>query len=235
MFQPHVWLPVSSSLVQTKRRAGRHQPVLHQDVSELASHRPAGRGQDGRYAVFLLFLRVHCELPVSVKCHGCQACAVQIVFAVLVVTFLITYACCLWCLPGDLPKQVKVKKLSKLKTLDTKPGKPVGACLYLSSGRCLSCWRFVLAGIYTAYKTFLHKDKILIKRLLKVSTPEHTAHTGNAECRWLTVYLQGIQRKRPSEVQSAILRRHLLELTQSFIIPLVSSCAISSHCLYFMM
>uniref|UniRef100_A0A3Q2R306 DENN/MADD domain containing 6B n=1 Tax=Fundulus heteroclitus TaxID=8078 RepID=A0A3Q2R306_FUNHE len=75
---------------------------------------------------------------------------------------------------GDLPKQVKVKKLSKLKTLDTKP------------------------GIYTAYKTFLHKDKILIKRLLK-----------------------GIQRKRPSEAQSAILRRHLLELTQSFIIPLV--------------
>ncbi|XP_074481080.1 protein DENND6B isoform X2 [Sebastes fasciatus] len=74
---------------------------------------------------------------------------------------------------GDLPKQVKVKKLSKLKTLDTKP------------------------GIYTAFRTFLHKDKILIKRLLK-----------------------GIQRKRPPEVQSAILRRHLLELTQSFIIPL---------------
>lgn len=74
---------------------------------------------------------------------------------------------------GDLPKQIKVKKLVKLKTLDTKP------------------------GIYTAYKTFIHKDKILIKRLLK-----------------------GIQRKRPSEVQSAILRRHLLELTQSFIIPL---------------
>ncbi|KAF1372033.1 hypothetical protein PFLUV_G00260130 [Perca fluviatilis] len=74
---------------------------------------------------------------------------------------------------GDLPKQVKVKKLSKLKTLDTKP------------------------GVYTAFKTFLHKDKILIKRLLK-----------------------GIQRKRPSEAQSAILRRHLLELTQSFIIPL---------------
>lgn len=74
---------------------------------------------------------------------------------------------------GDLPKQVKVKKLSKLKTLDTKP------------------------GIYTAYRTYLHKDKVLIKRLLK-----------------------GIQRKRPSEVQTAILRRHLLELTQSFIIPL---------------
>ncbi|XP_067861380.1 protein DENND6B isoform X4 [Heptranchias perlo] len=74
---------------------------------------------------------------------------------------------------GDLPKQIKVKKLMKLRTLDTKP------------------------GIYTSYKTFLYKDKALIKRLLK-----------------------GIQRKRPSEVQSAILRRHLLELTQSFIIPL---------------
>ncbi|OPJ71472.1 protein DENND6B [Patagioenas fasciata monilis] len=74
---------------------------------------------------------------------------------------------------GDLPKQIKVKKLAKLRTLDTKP------------------------GIYTSYKTFLHKDKTLIKRLLK-----------------------GIQRKRPSEVQSALLRRHLLELTQSFIIPL---------------
>uniref|UniRef100_A0A8C1KWV4 DENN/MADD domain containing 6B n=1 Tax=Cyprinus carpio TaxID=7962 RepID=A0A8C1KWV4_CYPCA len=74
---------------------------------------------------------------------------------------------------GDLPKQVKVKKLAKLKTLDTK------------------------TGIYTAYKTFLHKDKSFIKRLLK-----------------------GIQKKRPSEVQSAILRRHLLEQTESFILPL---------------
>uniref|UniRef100_A0A8C1CZM6 DENN/MADD domain containing 6B n=2 Tax=Cyprinus carpio TaxID=7962 RepID=A0A8C1CZM6_CYPCA len=52
-------------------------------------------------------------------------------------------------------------------------------------------------GTYTAYKTFLHKDRALIKRLLK-----------------------GIQKKRPSEVQSAILRRHLLEQTQSFILPL---------------
>ncbi|KAM3832687.1 protein DENND6B isoform 2-T2 [Vipera latastei] len=74
---------------------------------------------------------------------------------------------------GDLPKQVKLKKLAKLKTLDTKP------------------------GLYTSYRTFLHKDKTLIKRLLK-----------------------GIQKKRPSEAQSALLRRQLLELTQSFIIPL---------------
>ncbi|KAM6436358.1 protein DENND6B isoform 2-T2 [Liasis olivaceus] len=74
---------------------------------------------------------------------------------------------------GDLPKQAKLKKLAKLKTLDTKP------------------------GLYTSYKMFLHKDKTLIKRLLK-----------------------GIRKKRPSEAQSALLRRRLLELTQSFIIPL---------------
>ncbi|XP_033017355.1 protein DENND6B isoform X1 [Lacerta agilis] len=74
---------------------------------------------------------------------------------------------------GDLPKQVKVKKLAKLKTLDAKP------------------------GLYTSYKTFLHKDKTLIKQLLK-----------------------GIHKKQPSDAQSALLRRHLLELTQSFIIPL---------------
>ncbi|KAL8222594.1 UNVERIFIED_CONTAM: Protein dennd6b [Gekko kuhli] len=74
---------------------------------------------------------------------------------------------------GDLPKQVKVKKLAKLKSLDAKP------------------------GLYSSYKPFLHKDKGLIKRLLK-----------------------GIHKKRSSEAQSALLRRHLLELTQSFVIPL---------------
>ncbi|XP_046502384.1 protein DENND6B isoform X5 [Equus quagga] len=75
---------------------------------------------------------------------------------------------------GDLPKQVKLKKPSRLKTLDTKP------------------------GLYTAYTAHLHRDKALLKRLLK----------------------QGLQKKRPSDMQTALLRRHLLELTQSFIIPL---------------
>ncbi|XP_043737600.1 protein DENND6B isoform X4 [Cervus elaphus] len=75
---------------------------------------------------------------------------------------------------GDLPKQVKLKKPSKLKTLDTKP------------------------GLYTAYTAHLHRDKALLRRLLK-----------------------GLQKKRPSDVQTAVLRRHLLELTQSFIVPLV--------------
>ncbi|KAF5928234.1 hypothetical protein HPG69_014839 [Diceros bicornis minor] len=76
---------------------------------------------------------------------------------------------------GDLPKQVKLKKPSRLKTLDTKP------------------------GLYTAYTAHLHRDKALLKRLLK----------------------QGLQKKRPSDMQTTLLRRHLLELTQSFIIPLV--------------
>ncbi|XP_067325538.1 protein DENND6B isoform X2 [Anolis sagrei] len=74
---------------------------------------------------------------------------------------------------GELPKQVKLKKLAKLRTLDAKP------------------------GLYTAYRTFLHKDKALVKKLVK-----------------------GIHKKRSSEAQSALLRRHLLELTQSFIFPL---------------
>lgn len=52
-------------------------------------------------------------------------------------------------------------------------------------------------GVYTSYKPFLQKDKALIKKLLL-----------------------GIHSKRPSEVQTALLRRHLLELTQSFMIPL---------------
>ncbi|KAM4749567.1 protein DENND6B [Rhinophrynus dorsalis] len=74
---------------------------------------------------------------------------------------------------GDLPKQVKLKKTTKLKTLDTK------------------------AGMYTSYKPFLHKDKTLIRQLLK-----------------------GLQKKLPSSTLSSILRKHLFELTQSFILPL---------------
>lgn len=53
------------------------------------------------------------------------------------------------------------------------------------------------SGVYTRYEPFLHKDKALLKKLLK-----------------------GAQTGRPPEVQSALLRRHLLELTQSFMIPL---------------
>lgn len=52
-------------------------------------------------------------------------------------------------------------------------------------------------GVYTQYKPFLEKDKTIIKSL----------HNG-------------IRTDRPSEAQTAMLRRHLLELTQSFMIPL---------------
>ncbi|XP_018411778.1 PREDICTED: protein DENND6A [Nanorana parkeri] len=76
-------------------------------------------------------------------------------------------------LAGDVPKQVKVKKLKTLKTLDSKP------------------------GVYSSYKPYLNKDEEIIKQLQK-----------------------GVQQKRPSEAQNAILRRYFLELTQSFIIPL---------------
>ncbi|KAA0707539.1 Protein DENND6A DENN domain-containing protein 6A [Triplophysa tibetana] len=52
-------------------------------------------------------------------------------------------------------------------------------------------------GVYSAYKPFLNKDEDIIKQLQK-----------------------GVQQKRPSAAQNAILRRYFLELTQSFIIPL---------------
>uniref|UniRef100_H2SXA5 DENN/MADD domain containing 6Aa n=1 Tax=Takifugu rubripes TaxID=31033 RepID=H2SXA5_TAKRU len=74
---------------------------------------------------------------------------------------------------GEMAKQMKVKKLKNLKTLDSKP------------------------GVYTACKPYLNKDEEIIKQLQK-----------------------GVQQKRPSAAQNAILRRYFLELTQSFIIPL---------------
>ncbi|CAB1315696.1 unnamed protein product, partial [Coregonus sp. 'balchen'] len=74
---------------------------------------------------------------------------------------------------GETVKQMKVKKLKNLKTLDSKP------------------------GVYSAYKPYISKDEDIIKQLQK-----------------------GVQQKRPSAAQNAILRRYFLELTQSFIIPL---------------
>lgn len=52
-------------------------------------------------------------------------------------------------------------------------------------------------GVYTQYKPFLQKDKTIVRNLLA-----------------------GVKKQRPAQVQTAILRRHLLELTQSFMIPL---------------
>lgn len=52
-------------------------------------------------------------------------------------------------------------------------------------------------GVYTQYKPFLQKDKSIIRNLLA-----------------------GVKNQRPAEAQSVFLRRHLVELTQSFMIPL---------------
>lgn len=52
-------------------------------------------------------------------------------------------------------------------------------------------------GVYTTYKPFLQKNKTIIKNIVS-----------------------GVHSKRPTEVQTALLRRHLLELTHSFMIPL---------------
>lgn len=53
------------------------------------------------------------------------------------------------------------------------------------------------SGLCSASKPFLDKDKALVKRIRK-----------------------GVQLKRPDAVQSAMIRRHFLELTSTFIIPL---------------
>ncbi|XP_054707021.1 protein DENND6B-like [Uloborus diversus] len=67
----------------------------------------------------------------------------------------------------------KIKRAGNIKSLDSKP------------------------GLYTKYKSFLSKDKDILKKLIK-----------------------GLQTDRPPEVQNAPLRHFLLEITQSFMIPL---------------
>jgi len=52
-------------------------------------------------------------------------------------------------------------------------------------------------AVYTHYESFLNKNKEILKSLIR-----------------------GAESNRPAEAQSAILRRHFIELTQSFIIPL---------------
>jgi len=52
-------------------------------------------------------------------------------------------------------------------------------------------------GVYSSSKALLDRDKAMVKRVLK-----------------------GVQLKRPNPVQSALIRRHFLELTQTFMIPL---------------
>lgn len=138
------------------------------------------------------------------------------------------------CVPGDLPKQVKVKKLAKLKTLDTKPGKTqpklphthFECCLHVSVIVTVLLVRRDVHGVQniSPQRQDPHQEAVEGKLIAQIKSKER-----KPERKLSLLWLQGIQRKRPSEVQSAILRRHLVELTQSFIIPLVRSpsCYIS--------
>lgn len=93
------------------------------------------------------------------------------------------------CFSGEMAKQMKVKKLKNLKTLDSKPGKPpphhpppptklvFSSWQHISSGSvsngdsasvppCVCC----CAGVYTAYKPYLNRDEDIIKQLQKVGS-----------------------------------------------------------------
>lgn len=69
----------------------------------------------------------------------------------------------------------------------------INSGLKKTSTKCLD----MKTGVYTKYKPFLQKEREILKKLLK-----------------------GIESKRPSEAQNALLRRFFIELTQSFLIPL---------------
>ncbi|KAH8287679.1 hypothetical protein KR054_011606 [Drosophila jambulina] len=67
----------------------------------------------------------------------------------------------------------------------------------MANGSGLAAGESSSAGLHSKYRPFLKKDKALIKKVLL-----------------------GMKTKRPEHVQTALIRRHLLELTQSFMIPL---------------
>lgn len=77
-------------------------------------------------------------------------------------------------LAGEVPKQVKVKKLKNLKTLDSKPGNNFRVKLpVFSFKRCtlFLLWlyaAFFPLGVYTSYKPYLNKDEEIVKQLQKV-------------------------------------------------------------------
>ncbi|XP_064555002.1 protein DENND6B [Drosophila montana] len=77
------------------------------------------------------------------------------------------------------------------------PPQPSGNNHNILNGSLTAASDSSAAGLHTKYKPYLKKDKALIKKVLL-----------------------GIKTKRPDHVQTALIRRHLLELTQSFMIPL---------------
>lgn len=90
--------------------------------------------------------------------------------------------------------------------------------------------------MYTAYKPYLNKDEEIIKQLQKVRRCCPPSLCFSCRCPPIVpgasanplFVFQGVQQKRPSAAQNAILRRYFLELTQSFIIPLVTASLFDS-------
>lgn len=80
---------------------------------------------------------------------------------------------------GEIPKQVKVKKLKNLKTLDSKPGIDFYYYILLflfifkyTLMRVLGSYYLpyflYFLGVYTSYKPYLSRDEEIIKQLQKV-------------------------------------------------------------------
>jgi hypothetical protein len=88
--------------------------------------------------------------------------------------------------------QAQLKIRQNIST-SSKPYKPA----YILNNKSSHLTFDMKAGLYTNYKPYLQRDKIILKKLQ--STNSH---------------------QRPDTVQNALLRRFFLELTQSFIIPL---------------
>ena len=95
-------------------------------------------------------------------------------------------------------------------------------------------------GLYSSSKTLLDKDKgrnkenrqIIFDRLFNFTKPqdfrEFEIDITKKQINYFTFFpkamvkrvQKGVQLKRPNAVQSALIRRHFLELTQTFMIPL---------------
>jgi hypothetical protein len=84
-------------------------------------------------------------------------------------------------------------KLKQIISTSSKPYKPT----YTLNNKSSHLTFDMKAGLYTKYRTYLQRDKIILKKLQSTNSQQ-----------------------RPDTVQNALLRRFFLELTQSFIIPL---------------
>jgi hypothetical protein len=93
--------------------------------------------------------------------------------------------------PSSSP-QTKTKIRQKIST-SSKPYKPT----YTLNNKSSHLTFDMKAGLYTKYKTYLQRDKTILKKLQSTNSQQ-----------------------RPDTVQNALLRRFFLELTQSFMIPL---------------